>query len=327
VRRVVLTACAAVEGAGESFRDAVVDANRLRRMDRFGRSGVLAGARALSAAGIAPAPHGTAPDARFGVVVGTAYGCHDAVTQHERLLARAAGVSDLAPSVFAATVHNSVSGELAIVFGLGGPAETLVSGCTAGLEALVLAASRVAKGDADRVLVVAAEGIDDAMRAAFLRENPAATLVESSGAVLLEAEEEQKEGEEEISLSKRKRVLFVGADLTFADEGAAETTEERPEDFLEGVGRGLARGSGEAVKGRVGASGIEPSGAPRIERLGASGLWEIARDVLAFTDATGGGAPVDAPDPHSPSQKIRNRRYTARDVHGSHVAVTLAFFS
>ncbi len=285
MRRVVVTFAATVEEGGGALRDAFADPNRLRRMDRFGRSGVLAGARVLSAAGIPPSAAGAAPDPRFGVVVGTAFGCRDAITQHERLLAAAVRVEDLAPSVFAATVHNTVAGELAIGWGLGGPAETLVSGRTAGLEALALAASRVAKGDADRILVVAAEGIDDAMREADT------TLVESSAAVLVEGMEE-----EEISLSKRGRAVFVDADLTFDPASRREASEERPEDFLEGVGLGGARGGGGAA----------------IERLGATGLWEIALDVA---------------QPHSPSKKIRNRRYEVVDAHGSCCAVTLAFFS
>jgi len=266
MRRATLAFAATVEDGGGALRDTLVDANRLRRMDRFGRSGVLAGARALAAAGVQAAVPGAAPDPRFGVVVGTAYGCRDAMAQHERLLAAAARVEDLAPSVFAATVHNTVAGELAIGWGLGGPAETLVSGRTAGLEALVLAASRVAKGDADRILVVAAEGIDDAMREAD------ATLVESSAAVLVEGMEE-----EEISSSGREmgRAALVHSELSFDP----------------GVPRG---------------------GAPSIERLGASGLWEIARDLA---------------EPHSSSKKIRNRRYEVLDAHGSRCAVTLAFFS
>ena len=269
MRRAVLAFAATVEGGGGALRDALVDANRLRRMDRFGRSGVLAGARSLAAAGFPPVAAGAAPDPRFGVFVGTAFGCRDAITQHERLLAAAARVEDLAPSVFAATVHNTVAGELAIGWGLGGPAETLVSGRTAGLEALVLAASRIAKGDADRILVVAAEGIDDAMREAD------ATLVESSAAVLVEAEEEEEEGEEEISLSKRKRAAFVEAALSFDP-------------------------------------GVPWGGAPPIERLGVTGLWEIARDLA---------------QPSSPSKKIRNQIYVVRDVYGSCASVTLAFFS
>lgn len=310
MRNVVLTAAAVLEEGGGIARDGLVDANRLRRMDRFGRSGVLAGARALSAAGLAAASPGAAPDPRFGVVVGTAFGCRDAMTRHERLLASAARVEDLAPSVFAATVHNTAGGELAILYALGGPAETLVSGRTAGLEALALAASRVAKGDADRILVVAAEGIDEEMRRAFARENPGATLVESAAAVLVDGIEEN---EISLSKSKRGRAIFVEAALTFGVPMRTETSEE--DLFLEGVGGEGARGGGGAV--------IERSGVPGTERLGASGLWEIASDVAA--DAARSEGTAGDPSAHSPSKKIH--RYTVLDVHGLRAAVTLAFFS
>lgn len=299
MRGALLTAAAAVAEGGATLRDAHVDANRLRRMDRFGRSGVLAGSRALAAAGLAPAAPGAAPDPRFGVVVGTAYGCRDAITQHERLLAAAAEVEDLAPSVFAATVHNAVAGELAIIFGLGGVAETLVSGRTAGLEALVLAASRVAKGAADRILVVAAEGLDEEMRRAFERESPGRTLVESAAAVLVESREE-----EEISSRGRTGAKLVDSSLTFDPDARPEAFEEsrKNEDFLEGVGQGGVRGGAGAV----------------IERLGASGLWEIA-EHLARLEAPA----ADAPQRHSPSKRIH--RYVVRDVHGSRASATLEF--
>ena len=308
MRNVVLTAAAVLEEGGGIARDGLVDANRLRRMDRFGRSGVLAGARALSAAGLAAASPGAAPDPRSGIVVGTAFGCRDAMTRHERLLASAARIEDLAPSVFAATVHNTAGGELAILYALGGPAETLVSGRTAGLEALALAASRVAKGDADRILVVAAEGIDEEMRRAFARESPGTMLAESAAAVLIEGIEE-----DEILLSKRGRPIFVGASLTF--EGSPRAAMPEEDHFLEGVGRGAARGGGGAV--------IERPGAPGVERLGASGLWEIASDVAA--GAARSVATAGDPSAHSPSRKIH--RYTVLDVHGLRAAVTLTFFS
>jgi len=302
MRNVVLTAAAAVEDGGGAVRDGLVDANRLRRMDRFGRSGVLAGARALSAAGLATAPPGAAPDPTFGVVVGTAFGCRDAMTRHERLLDSASRVEDLAPSVFAATVHNTAGGELAILYALGGPAETLVSGRTAGLEALALAASRVAKGDADRILVVAAEGIDDEMRRAFARENPGVTLVESAAAVLLVASEENED-----SLARRGEPLFV--DATFSFEAAPRSGLSEESRFLEGVSGGGPAGGGDAV----------------IERLAASGLWEIATDFAAHRAASErASASPDAPG-YSPSKKIH--RYETRDVHGSSAAITLAFFS
>lgn len=314
MRSALLTRAAAVAEAGGTVRDALVDANRLRRMDRFGRSGVLAGSRALAAAGRAPAPSGAEPDPRFGVVVGTAYGCRDAITQHERLLAAAARVEDLAPSVFAATVQNTVCGELSILYGLGGVAETLVSGRTAGLEALALAVSRVTRGDADLILVVAAEGIDDTLRAAFARENPGRALIESAAAVLVEGTEEG-----EISLRNKGTPIFIDALLSLAALPRTAMPEENP--FLEGVGTGEARGGGGAVIDRLGATVIDRSCAPGIERLGASGLWEIAHDLEAARRA----APLGAPRPHSPSKKIH--RYETRDVHGFRAAVTLAFFS
>lgn len=313
MRRAVLAAGAAVAD-GADARDAFADANRLRRMDRFGRSGLVAGGRALAAAGLGPATRGASPDARFGVVVGTAFGCRDAVTRHAALLATAAQVEDLAPSVFAATVHNAAAGELAALFGLGGVAETLVSGRTAGLEALAWAAARVARGDADRILVVGAEGIGEALHAAWERENPGRTLVESAAAVLVEGREE-----EEDSSSKRGTAVFVGAELTFEPAARRETSEENGGDVLERVSGGGAGGEGGAA----------------MERLGASGLWEIAADLAAAAasaaeaheEASELASAAGAPGPFLPSKKLRNRRYVVRDVHGSCAAVTLAFFS
>ena len=137
--RPVFLVSAALADEGED--GAPEDANRLRRMDRFGRTGFLAGTRAFAASGALVRRE---PDARYGVIVGTRHGCRPAITEHAARLAAAARVEDLAPSVFAATVHNSVNGELAMALGLGGVSETIVSGRTAGLEALILGARRVA---------------------------------------------------------------------------------------------------------------------------------------------------------------------------------------
>ena len=139
------------------------DAARLRRMDRFGRAGWLAGSLALVDAGFTAAGE---PDARSGVVFGTAYGCRDSITDHALLLSATSRAEELRPSLFAQTVHNTVAGELAIDWKLGGVSEVLVSGRTAGLEALLVAASRLRAGEADRVVAGGAEGIHARMREA-----------------------------------------------------------------------------------------------------------------------------------------------------------------
>ncbi len=312
--RDVFLAAAAHRSFGEA--DAPEDANRLRRMDRFGRAGYLAGTRAFAAAGLVREER---PHPRYGVVVGTRHGCRSAITEHAARLAAAARVEDLAPSVFAATVHNTVNGELAIALGLGGVSETIVSGRTAGLEALILGARRVAGGDADRVLVVAAEGIDDAMRAAWEEEKLAfgknaagVELVETGAAVLLETGE--------IASHERSPVRYVSGTLFF--EPNARRASAR---FFEWLRKAEGRAGDEARRAAVSLCGPdyedflegnkeeEKASAPRAERFGAAGVYEIACDVARMARAT--------PSSYSPSKKIR--AYVTRDMTGAVAAVAL----
>lgn len=324
MRRVFLVSAALGAEREDAARE---DANRLRRMDRFGRTGFLAGTGAFAASGDArPA----APDGRSGVVVGTRHGCRPAIAEHAARLAAATRVEDLAPSVFAATVHNSVNGELAMTLGLGGISETIVSGRTAGLEALILGARRVASDDADRVVVVAAEGVDDLMREAWEEERSAlgpsaagVELVETGASVLLEVGEA-----EEISSNERLPARYVSGTLffepdarrasarvlewarDFGTQGGAgltppavvELCSPAYEDFLEGEERG---GEG---------------GSRRIERFGAAGLYEIARDVTARRAQA-----ANQPPPRSRSRKLHV--YVTRDVTGAVAAVALEFHS
>jgi hypothetical protein len=318
--RPVFLVSAALAAEGES--GAREDANRLRRMDRFGRSGFLAGTRAFAISGV---PRPAEPDARSGVVVGTHHGCRPAITEHAARLAAAARVEDLAPSVFAATVHNSVNGELAMALGLGGLSETIVSGRTAGLEALILGARRAASGDADRVLVVAAEGVDDAMREAWAEKRSAlgpraagVELVETGASVLLVAQEE------EIASEKRLAARYISGTLFFEPDARRAAAR-----FFEWMKEVEEPGEGEAVPPAAitlctpdyedfleGDEGREID-APSIERFGAAGLFEIARDVARIARTE--------PSSHSPSKKIHH--YVTRDVTGAVAAVALESFT
>ena len=312
MRHVVLRA-GAVRNSGEE--DMPEAAKRLRRMDRFGRAGYLAGLRAFAAAGLAREER---PHSGYGVIVGTRHGCRSAITEHAARLAAARRVEDLAPAVFAATVHNTVSGELAIALGLGGVSEAIVSGRTAGLEALILGARRIAGGDADRVLVVAAEGIDDAMRAAWEEEKLAfgeraagVELVETGAAVVLEAEE--------ISSNERSPVRYVSGTLFFQPD--ARRAAARVLEWVKGVEAQAGRGAAPAAITLCGPSYEDflegntegTLEAPQCERFGAAGVYEIAHDVARIARA--------APSTSSPSKKIRV--YVTRDMTGGVAAVAL----
>jgi hypothetical protein len=178
--RVVVTGAAWASGADQ---EGAVDGGRLRRMDRFGRSGFVAGSLALARSGFV---RPSRSDPRAGVVFGSAFGCRDSVASHAALLSAVARVEDLSPAIFAQTVHNSVAGELAIEWRLGGVSETLVSGPCAGLEAVLLAARRIEEGAADLVVAGGAEGVDPALREAW--ERGGNTVLEMGAALVLERE-------------------------------------------------------------------------------------------------------------------------------------------
>lgn len=160
----------------------------VRRMDRYARTAYLAGCRAAIAGGVAPSP---SPDPGIGVLLGTAVGCRDSITAHAALVRQAASVDDLRPAVFAQTVHNAPCGELAIAWALGGVSETLVSGRTAGLEAILSAAWKLEAGAARLLLAGGAEGVTDELRTLWSERAARGTgpgglpLVEAAGILLL----------------------------------------------------------------------------------------------------------------------------------------------
>lgn len=238
-----------------------IDAERLRRMDRFGRCGFLAGSLALAEALGRRAAPGGAPDGRRGVVFGSAFGCRDSIVDHARALALAAFVDDLSPGVFAETVHNTVNGELAIDWLLGGLSEVFVSGRAAGLEAILAGAEAIETGTADLVVAGGAEGLHDAMREAFAAESGISgrarrvELRESGAALVLASEQAAEE---------------AGARVLAAFTAGARFFE--PDDA-----RAAERLGG--LLGAPAASGAARFEEPDVERFAAGGPFSCARLV------------------------------------------------
>jgi len=77
---------------------------------------------------------------------------------------RARGAAFVEPRVFPATSPNAIVGECAIVYGLTGPSFSVSAGLDGATEALCDAAELVAAGDADRMVVVAADDAGPAAR-------------------------------------------------------------------------------------------------------------------------------------------------------------------
>lgn len=131
----------------------LLNARRTRRMSEYAKL-------CLAAAGEAYRDAGVTDLALFGetchAVVGTTHGatayCEDYYSQLIR-----EGVNAANPSLFAEGVPNVASAHLSSTFSLKGFCQTLIGTRSAGLEALHVAMSRIARGAWDCALVVAAE--------------------------------------------------------------------------------------------------------------------------------------------------------------------------
>jgi len=136
----------------EEVRARVVsDPARLSRLDPVS-------ALAVAAAGSALANfRGELPE-RTGVVLGTAAATTE-VNEVYDARRRRRGARSVEPRRFPATSPNLACGEVSIAFGLRGPSLASGAGLAAATEALVIAWTLLAAGDADALLVVAVEHV------------------------------------------------------------------------------------------------------------------------------------------------------------------------
>jgi 3-oxoacyl-[acyl-carrier-protein] synthase-1/3-oxoacyl-[acyl-carrier-protein] synthase II len=168
----------AVHVADEPSLEDLADQTRMS-VDRLGRADGLV-LRVLAAA--ARLQQGEGSLAGAGVVVGTALGPVETNAIFAANL-RARGARAAEPRRFPYTSPNAAPGECSIAFGLTGPGLSVGGGLHAGIEALGTAAVLIASGDADRMVVVAADEGGEATRALAgdtLRAGAVALLLSAS---------------------------------------------------------------------------------------------------------------------------------------------------
>lgn len=153
-------------------------AGQLQRADRLCGLAVCSVERALAASPLVADP-AWQPE-KTGVLLGSSHGCH----KTDELYLKSVLDGQPSPRLFAYTLPSSPVGEISILHGLMGPGLSVVSGRSAGLEALAEAQTLLGRGPTTASIVVAAEVADPAWPAEPLHDAAVALILSPVGSPL-----------------------------------------------------------------------------------------------------------------------------------------------
>lgn len=140
-----------------------LNTRRTRRMSEYVKLSLAATAMACADAGLDDVP---AFPGVLAAITGTTHGSAKFSDDYYRQIV-AEGVDFANPLLFAEGVPNAGTAHLSMMLGLTGPCQTLIGTRTAGLDALRLAATRIAQGEWDAALVGAGEEAPDLVRQVY----------------------------------------------------------------------------------------------------------------------------------------------------------------
>lgn len=132
--------------------------SHLAREPRLRRASTIS-MLAATAATAAVASSGITPGSRTALVVGVSSGCAVYTRRFYEQIVKT-GANTASPLLFPETVHNAPASHLAAMMKLDGATYTLIGDASIGLQALHFGNQLLAMGDADHVIVAAAEELD-----------------------------------------------------------------------------------------------------------------------------------------------------------------------
>lgn len=261
--------------------------SRLRRSSAISLFAATAAKRAMENSGIAWTPE---MKSRLAVVFGVSSGGVQYTRRfYEQVIKQGANVAS--PMLFPETVYNAPASHVAAMLQVDGATYTLVGDGTVGLQALAFGAELLAIGDADYVLVVAAEELDwillEAHRDWRLTTDgkcPGALLAEGAAAVLLTRDQ----GALNVDVSAGHSFVGRKEAQSAMSDAIAEVATGKPMDLF------LSGGNGTWVDGVIEAAAREKC--PEVssvispkkqlgESLGSGALLQV---VLAAEGLTSG---------------------------------------
>lgn len=254
--------------------DPYMSPKEARKVDLFIQYGMVAGAQAISDAGITVTDENAG---RIGLAVGSGIGGVSFIEKNDALL-NTSGPRKISPFFVPGTVINMVAGYLSIKYGMQGPNFAITTACTTGTHNIGHAARTIAYGDADVMLAGGAEmsstplglgGFAAARALSTRNDDPQAAsrpwdkdrdgfvLSDGAGMMVLEEYEQAK-----------ARGANIYAELVgFGMSGDAYHITSPPED---------GRGAAAAMLNTIRDAGVDPS---EINYINAHGTSTPAGDV------------------------------------------------
>ncbi len=156
-------AAALTEPIGDAALEGLLNARRVRRLSDYVKLQLASATLAIRDAGI-----GELGDlaAQFSAILGSAHGSANYSYNYYEQIVRE-GVMGANPMLFAEGVPNAGAAHISLMLGLKGACQSVIGTRTAGLDALALAAARIASGEWDRAIVGAGEEEFDIVRKAY----------------------------------------------------------------------------------------------------------------------------------------------------------------
>ena len=167
----------------------LLNARRVRRMSDYVKLSLAAATLCLRHAGVEDIP---AFAQRCSAVLGTTHGSTNYCESYYGQIVKD-GIAAANPMLFAEGVPNAAAAHLSLMLSLKGACQTIIGSRTSGLDAIRIAAARIASGEWDRAIIGAAEEYSQVVNEAYLARGlyGADGFVNGAGAVTFLLESNQ----------------------------------------------------------------------------------------------------------------------------------------
>jgi 3-oxoacyl-[acyl-carrier-protein] synthase II len=262
-----------------------IDAKEARRLDLFVQYAMAGAAQAIAHSGL---KEGSFDPEMTGVIIGTGIGGLRSIeVQCEILLHR--GPRRVSPTLVPSAVPDVAANEIALMYGLKGPACAVSTACSSGNDALIFAARCLREGIADVMIAGGAEATITPISLATFSNLKALSRADGDPTKICRPFDRDRsgfvmgEGAGVLVLERLEHARRRGAEVLAILAGYGQTCDAYHKTAPDPTGDGAARAIRQALKG----AGLAPGDIDYINAHGTSTISNDPMETLAIKKALG----------------------------------------